>query len=89
MPILRRNSLVRPAVLIGVFAVAVATAVLIFAFTTRLSSRHVSQRPVQTQSAQVSQSFPEQVSPAVRAQVASNYGKLPLTFEANQGQSDQ
>jgi hypothetical protein len=89
MQILRRNSLVRTAVLTGVFAVAVATAVLILAFTTRLSSRHVSQRALQTQSAQLSQSFPEQVSPAERAQVASTYGKLPLTFEANQGQSDQ
>jgi hypothetical protein len=28
------------------------------------------------------------VAPGVKAQVQSNYGKLPLSFEANQGQSD-
>jgi hypothetical protein len=72
-----------------VFALTVATAVLILAFTSRLSSRHVSQQAVQKQSVELPQSFPEQVSPATRAQIASTYGRLPLTFEANQGQSDK
>ena len=88
MPNLRRTSPLRPAVLAGVFALTLATAVLIFAFTPRLSSHHVSQQALKTTSTPLSQSFPEQVSPVTRAQVASNYGKLPLTFEANQGQSD-
>lgn len=30
-----------------------------------------------------------QVSPELRQQVAENYGKLPLSFEANRGQSDK
>jgi beta-propeller repeat-containing protein/HYDIN/CFA65/VesB family protein len=32
---------------------------------------------------------PSQVPPEVRAQVAETYGKLPLSFEANRGQSDK
>ena len=47
-------------------------------------------RPTVSLSApQYSAQIPNQVSPAVRARLAETYGKLPLSFEANQGQSDK
>jgi hypothetical protein len=52
-----------------------------------VAGRDVAARPVLASSQ--SQLSPSTVPPEFRAHVAENYGKLPLNFEANNGQSDK
>ena len=85
MPILRRTAPVRAAAFAAVFVLTVVTAVMIV----RPSPRQVSPQSDPTHSAQLSPSLTAEVSPATRAHVAETYGKLPLIFESNQGQSDK
>jgi hypothetical protein len=87
MPILRRTAPARPTVLAGAFALTVATVVMILTLTSKVAPRHSTPLSSQSQSAQPVAA--SEISPAARAQVAETYGKLPLTFETNQGQSDK
>lgn len=85
MPILRRNSLLRPIVVAAVFALT-TVAVSQLRLQSPKSPQGLSQH---AQEAASTSALPGQVSPATRAHVAETYGKLPLTFESNQGQSDK
>jgi len=90
MPIFRRTAAARPAVFAGLFALTVACAVLILVLTPRFAPRRSSQPSPATQSTLPSHSFDgSEIPPATRTHVAETYGKLPLTFESNQGQSDK
>jgi hypothetical protein len=64
---------------------------LIVAITWTTARPTVSQnhRAVQSAVPQIPASLENQVSTTDRAQIAETYGKLPLSFEANQGQSDK
>jgi len=87
MPILRRSAPVRPAILAGVSALTVATVVLLLTLTPKSAPRLSSPQSSIANAAQPV--VAGEASPAVRAQIAETYGKLPLTFETNRGQSGQ
>ncbi|HTS36329.1 MAG TPA: choice-of-anchor D domain-containing protein [Candidatus Solibacter sp.] len=76
-------------------AVGSAIAVVVIATFAAVVARHDTPE-VTAQGAAMSETgltarlpLPLPVSPATRARTVENYGKLPLSFEANRGQSDQ
>src|SRR5579859_327394 len=81
---LREITPVRCAAVSCVFALIVAT---IWTIARTPVDQH--SRTAALSAPKTSPSFEKQASPAARTHVAETYGKLPLTFEANQGQSDK
>ena len=84
MPNLRLISPVRCAALTGAIALIVA-----ITWTTARPTVSQNLRAAQSAAPQVPASLQNQVPASDRARIAETYGKLPLSFEANQGQSDK
>ena len=84
MPKLRLMSPVHCAAVTCAFALIVA-----ITWTTARPTVSQNHRAVQSAVPQIPASLENQVSTTDRAQIAETYGKLPLSFEANQGQSDK
>ena len=91
MPILRRSFRACPAAAAGVFAVLVVC-LAVLTFSLSLKSVGKGSTPagqLYPPASHVQSQLGTNVSPETRALVADEYGKLPLTFESNQGQSDK
>jgi len=76
-----RSAFVYAAILLG-------TAVLLLSLGAHRSEKQTSQQQVGTTLARGSDATADKAEPAVRARAKESYGKLPLSFEANQGQTD-
>ena len=85
MNAMSRTFLARRATM-AVLAISLVTSLIMAAVPTHV--RQPSPHLLQAQSI-YSNAQEAQVEPALRQRIAQTYGKLPLTFEANQGQSDK
>ncbi len=82
---LRRLPLIRCATVACALSLSLALTLVV---VQKRPGRNVAQ-PTRADSRAVSGQLPNQIPPAFRAHLAESYGKLPLSFEANRGQSDK